>query len=331
MTLNQLRAFLAVARLGSFTAAAAELNMTQPSISELVRRLEEQYSLQLFARGPRRLSLTAAGSGLLPFAEQSVQAAEQADRSLRSLTSLTGGVAIFGLLRNANYYFLAQLIETFHQRYPDVRLKTVGLNSVEVAEAVTSGNLEAGLVVLPIDSEGLEVTPLIRSEVLFVSADPDRTATAMTIEKLAQMKLVLYDAHYGWRDPTRRQLQDRAQIAGVTLDAVVEVEQVESALGVVAAGGGDSIVSRVIVESSGFPAGLHTVGFAEPLFDTIAVVKRRGATLSPATRELSRLAQGILLTHADPADRIADLAPAEATEFEATRSPRKLKSGPPQP
>lgn len=307
MTLNQLRAFLAVTRLGSFSAAAESLGMTQPSISELVRRLEEEYGIRLFVRGPRRLSITAGGKELLPWAEQAVQAAEQADRSLRSLTSLTGGVAIFGLLRNANYYFLSQLIENFHARYPDVRLKIIGLNSVEVADAVIAGDLEAGLVVLPIDVDGLEVMPLIRSEVLFVSADPSRTAIPITIEALAATNLVLYDAHYGWRDPTRRQLQERAQLAGVTLDAAVEVEHVESALGVVAMGGGDTIVSQAIVSSGAFPVGLHTTRFADPLFDTIAVVKRRGAILSPATRELSRLAQAILLEHADPSDRIARL------------------------
>jgi DNA-binding transcriptional LysR family regulator len=305
MTLNQLRAFLAVTRLGSFSAAAEALGMTQPSISELVRRLEDEYGLKLFVRGPRRLSITAAGTALLPWAEQAVQAAEQADRSLRSLSSLTGGVAIFGLLRNANYYFLSQLIETFHARYPEVRLKIVGLNSVEVAEAVSAGDLEAGLVVLPIEAEGLQVLPLIRSEVLFVSADQGRTAKPMTIEALAETSLVLYDAHYGWRDPTRRQLQERAQLAGVTLDAIVEVEHVESALGVVAMGGGDTIVSQAIVSSGAFPPGLFTSRFADPLYDTIAVVKRQGAVLSPATRELSRLAQSILLENADPADRIA--------------------------
>lgn len=307
MTLNQLRAFLAVTRLGSFSAAAAWLQMTQPSVSELVRRLEEEYGVKLFVRGPRRLSSTTAGESLLPWAEQAVQAAEQADKSLRSVTSLTGGVAIFGLLRNANYYFLSQLIETFHERYPDVRLKIVGLNSVEVAESVISGDLEAGLVVLPLDVDGLDVVPLIRSEVLFVSADPASTAHPMTIETLAKKRLVLYDAHYGWRDPTRRQLHSRAQLAGVDLDAVVEVEHVESALGVVATGGGDSIVSQAIVSGAAFPVTLHTSRFAPPLFDTIAVVKRRGAVLSPATREISRLAQIILLKHANPEDRLAGI------------------------
>src|SRR4051794_2417417 len=121
MTLNQLRAFLRVAALGTFSAAAADLAMTQPSVSELIKRIEESYGVRLFTRGARKLVLTSAGEQLVPYAQQAVDAAEGADRALRSLTSLSGGVATFGLLRNANYYFLSQLLETFHNRYPEVR------------------------------------------------------------------------------------------------------------------------------------------------------------------------------------------------------------------
>jgi len=295
MTLNQLRAFLRVVQLGTFSAAAADLGMTQPSVSELIRRLEESYGVRLFSRGARLLVLTSAGEQLLPYAQQAVDAADGADNALRSLTSLTGGVATFGLLRNANYYFLSQLLETFHNRYPEVRLRVIGLNSVEVAEAVSAGELEAGLVVLPIDSERLTVTPLMRDEVLFASADPARTAEPATIESLAVPDLVLYDAHYGWRDPTRRQLAERAQLLGLTLVPRIELEHVETALGIVALGGGVTIVSSAVAKSKGFPEGIHTVGFAEPLYDTIAIVQRRGTVLSPATREIARLARRMLL------------------------------------
>ncbi|WP_234383969.1 LysR family transcriptional regulator substrate-binding protein, partial [Streptomyces sp. NRRL WC-3723] len=114
---------------------------------------------------------------------------------------------------------------------------------------------------------------------------------------LAAAKLILYDAHYGWRDPTRRQLAERAQVAGVTLSAVIEVEHVESALHIVARGAGDTIVSRAVAHSRTFPEGLHTIGFAEPLYDTIAVVRRQGTVLSPATQEITRLARRMLLAH----------------------------------
>lgn len=297
MTLNQLRAFLRVAALGTFSAAAVALGMTQPSISELVKRMEETYGVRLFTRGARRLVLTAAGEQLLPFAKQAVDGADGADRALRSLTSLSGGVATFGLLRNANYYFLSELLETFHSRYPGVQLRIIGLNSVEVAEAVAAGELEAGLVVLPIDAEGLSVTPLMRDEVLFASADASRTEHPVTVADLAATELILYDAHYGWRDPTRRQLAERAQLEGITLTPRIEVEHVESALAIVALGGGDTIVSRAVAESKGFPEGVHTAPFADPLYDTIAIIQRRGNVLSPATREIARLAQRMLLEH----------------------------------
>ncbi|RUQ99109.1 LysR family transcriptional regulator [Labedella endophytica] len=297
MTLNQFRAFVAVATLGTFTAAAAFLHMTQPSVSELVKRIEQAYGVDLFTRGPRKLTLTSAGNELLPFARQVVAAADGADAALRSSTSLLGGVATFGLLRNANFYFLSQLLETFHERYPKVRLRIIGQNSVEVADAVASGDLEAGLVVLPVENDGLHVTPLMRDEVVFATADPAKAASPMTIERLAESDLILYDAHYGWRDPTRRQLAGRAQLAGVDLTPVMEVEHVESALSIVARGGGDTIVSRAVARSRVFPDGLHTVGFEEPLWDVIAIVQRRDTVLSPATREIARLARRMMLEH----------------------------------
>ncbi|MBU2668132.1 LysR family transcriptional regulator [Actinoplanes bogorensis] len=298
MTLNQLRAFLAAARSGSFTAAAEEMRMSQASVSELVRRLEEEYHLPLFTRQPRRLVLTTAGEALLSYAEQSVAAADSADEALLALRSLGGGVATFGVLRNADYYFLTDLVKEFHQAYPKVHVRLVGQNSVDVAASVAAGQLEAGLVVLPIDDAGLRVRPLLRDEVLFASADPERLTDPMTTRRLAEARLILYDAHYGWRDPTRRQLAERAQLEGVKLDAMIEVEHVEAALRLVARGVGDTFISRAVAESSAFPDGVGTVAFAEPLYDTIALVQRESAVLSPATAEIARLAQGMLLARA---------------------------------
>jgi DNA-binding transcriptional LysR family regulator len=297
MTLNQLRAFLTVASCGSFSAAAIELRMAQPSVSESIKRLEQAYGVLLFTRGPRRLVLTAAGHELMPYARAAVDAVAGADVALRSLTSLSGGVATFGLLRNANYYLLSRLLETFTTRFPEVRLRVIGLNSVEVAEAVSSGDLEAGLVVLPIDSDGLDVTPLMRDEVFYASADAVRTAQPVMIRDLADAHLILYDAHYGWRDPTRRQLAERAKLEGITLEARIEVEHVESALDMVARGHGDTIVSGAVTSAPGFPEGIRTAPFAEPLYDTVALVQRSGAVLSPATREIARLARRMLLEH----------------------------------
>ncbi|WP_369215984.1 LysR family transcriptional regulator [Streptomyces flavofungini] len=294
MTLNQLRAFVEAERLGSFTAAAQAMDIAQASASELVRRLETELDAELFLRGSRTLTLTAAGAELLPYAQESVAAADSGTRAVRSLGSLGGGTATFGVLRNADYYLLADLVRMFHARYPAVRVRLVGQNSAETALAVAQGRIEAGLVVLPIDDDELAVTPLLRDEVFYVSASAERTSAPVSIETFARAPLVLYDAHYGWKDPTRRQLAERAQLAGVRVDPLIELEHVEAALKLAAAGVGDTIASRAVISGPSFPAGLRTAPFAEPLYDTIALVRRRGRPLSRATRELARLAEDTL-------------------------------------
>ncbi len=293
MTLNQLRAFLETARNGSFTAAANALGVSQASVSELIRRLEDEYAVQLFIRGRRRLVLTAAGQELIGGAEAAVSAADHASRALRSVQSLTGGVATFGVLRNADYYLLSGLVQQFNEMHGCVRVRLIGLNSVDVAASVSDGDLEAGLVVLPVDAEGLRVTPWASDEVMYVSSDPSHATLPVTVTDLANARLVLYDAHAGWRDPTRRQLADRANVAGVKLDPWIEVEHVETALNLVSLGVGDTIVSRAVLTSHD-PLHLHATTIDPPLFDTIAFIRRESVPLSPATRELARLARAML-------------------------------------
>lgn len=303
MTLHQLRAFLAAARTGSFTAAAAELTVAQASVSELIRRMEEELGTPLFGRGGRRLVVTPAGNELLPYATQAVAAVDGGTAAVRAMQTLEGGVATFGLLRNADFYLLSDLVEQFLERHPLVRVRMVGVNSVETAAAVTAGDLEAGLVVLPIDDEGLTVTPVLRDEVFYASNNPDHVRVPMTTRALSEARLVLYDAHYGWRDPTRRQLLERAHLAGLKLEPWIEVEHVESALDLVMRGVGDTIVCQAVLDSSACPTGLLTTPFAAPLYDTIALIKRENAVLSPATREFARLAQRTLMGRADLTSR----------------------------
>lgn len=294
VTITQLTAFLAALENGSFTAAAASLGMTQASVSELVARLERELDATLFVRGSRRLVPTAAAQELRPHAAQAVSAVQNGIDTIHSLASLDRGICTFGVLRNAAYYALADLAETFHHRHPNVRLRLVGINSAHVARSIARGELEAGLLVLPIDEDGLEVKPLFRDEVLYVSSTRPLDGGPVTISEVAEAKLVLYDAFAGWDDPTRRQLLERARLQGLTIEPSVEVEHVETALSLVAAGTADTIVSRSIAESEGFPPGIRTFPFAEPMHDTIALVQREGVLLSPATRKLAELAERML-------------------------------------
>jgi DNA-binding transcriptional LysR family regulator len=291
MTLQQLRYFLTAADRGSFSAAADALLLAQPSLSEQIRKLEAELGVALFTRAGRRLVLTEAGRMLRPHAERTLAAAEEAVESIKEVRTLTGGTASFGTFGSAHHYLLGGLVQDFRRRHPDVRVRVVGQNSAEVADAVRDGELEAGLVALPIDDGGLEVRPSISEENHYVSASPQRTAKPKTIEDLAAAPLILYDARWGPVDPMRRQLAERAQRAGVRLEPQIEVEYLTAALDLTARRLGDTIADPSVLVTRGYARKLSTVSLDPPLYDTFAFITRRNAHLSPATRAFLELAE----------------------------------------
>jgi len=265
--------------------------MAQPSLSEQIRRLEAELGVALFARVGRGLELTEAGRLFRPAAERTVAAAQEATESVREVRDITGGTVAFGTFGSAHHYLLAGLLQDFRTQYPQVRVRAIGQNSAEVADAVRDGQLEAGLVALPIDDRGLDVQPAMREEVLYISADPERLQEPMTIERLAESPLILFDARFGADDPMRTQLRERAQSAGVKLEPQIEVEYVTAALELAARGLGDTVTSQQMIRSRGLARKLGGVPFDPPLYDTFAFITRRNAHLSPATREFMRLAE----------------------------------------
>jgi DNA-binding transcriptional LysR family regulator len=286
MTLQQLHYFLATIEHGSFSAAAGTLHMAQPSLSEQVRRLEAELGVALFHRVGRGLVLTEAGEALRPHAEQVLAEVELAREAVADVRELRGGTATFGVFGSARYYLGAGVVRDFHRAHPDVHIRLVGQNSSQVVSAVRSGELEAGVVVLPIDDAGLEVVPVLRDELVACSADATRLQSSMSMRRLARGRLILYDVTYGAEDPTRRQLTELAQRDGVVLDIAIDVEDAEIALALATEGLGDTIASRGTLHAQGrsLSRKLGWVPFTDPIYDHFAFVWRRGARLSPATR-----------------------------------------------
>lgn len=292
MTFQQFQYFLAAIEHGSFSAAADALHLAQPSLSEQIRRLEAELGVALFVRAGRRLVLTEAGRALRPEAERTIAAAARASASVAEVRELTGGTATFGTFGDAPSWLVANIVAGFRRHHPGVRVRIVGLNSSEVADAVREGQIEAALVALPIDDDGLDVRPVMDDEVLYVSADAARVRTPVSIEALAAAPLILYDSRWGSEDPTRRALLERAQRAGVRIEPAIEVELMRSALELAARGLGDTVVARrSTLRRRALPSALHAIGFADPLFETLAFITRRGTPRSPAARELIALAE----------------------------------------
>ncbi|WP_222119145.1 LysR family transcriptional regulator [Microbacterium sp. 1.5R] len=288
MTLRQLLYFLGAADLGSFTAVAARMQVTQPAVAEQIRQLERFLEIDLFVRLGRGLRLTPAGEEFLLHARRVVAAAEEATNSVAEMRGLLGGTVTLGVFGAPAHYGFAGLIRDFAAAHPEVRMRLKGRNSSEIADAVRAGDVEAALVVLPVDDKGIDVEPIARDEVLFVSSRPESVAQPKSIVDFASGSLVLYEAQYADDDPTRRQLAERAQAAGIRLENHFEVEHLDTAVQLAASGLADTYVPRAVTQSSSFPENLVTCSFAPPMYDTFAVITRRGVRVSPATRELLR-------------------------------------------
>jgi LysR family transcriptional regulator, cyn operon transcriptional activator len=300
MTLQQLTYFLAAAQHGSFTAAADVLRLARPSVSEQIAHLEAELGVALFVRTGRRLELTDAGRLLRPEAERTLAAAGDASDVVRRARTLAGGTASLGTFSTAEHLLLPGLVEDFAQRHPEVAIRVVGQNSRELEDAVRAGRLEAGLVALPIDDEGLEVSPAVAQfEVVYASARRDGLNRSVTIEQLGQAVLVLPEARWGDEDPTRRQLAERAQRAGITIRPRIEVQHAYAALELAARGLGDTLVTRALIDGLGYGDRLAGVRLDPPLHEVFAFISRRNVRLSPATRALMALAEHHLAQRSD--------------------------------
>ena len=126
---------------------------------------------------------------------------------------------------------------------------------------------------------------------MVVSRDPEHVAEPVTIERLAELPLILYDAQFGADDPMRRQLVERAQRAGVTLGPSSRSRTWRRRSGSPRAGIGDTVVSRAVLRDGAGSAALHVASFVEPIWDTFAFIARRDAPLSPATRAFVELVE----------------------------------------
>ncbi len=302
-SLHQLRCFLATYEHGSLTAAAAELGYAQPSISEQIKSLEKSCGAQLFRRVGRGVVPTTVADTLRPHAERTLAAADEARRAVASVTTLETGTIRFGMFGTVRLYAGAGLVADVLRAHPGVRVELIGQNSNEVQDELRRGRLEAAMIAVPtVSSEGMTVTPVARDELVYISADPDRLTSPVTAQRLARASLVMPETTWRADDSTRIILRQMMHETGHNPQTRIEVEDVETAVELVGLGLADSVIPRGAAEQL-LPrlapnAGLTTLRPRQ--FDTLAIVHRAGATLSPAARLMIDLATKRIQSVAEP-------------------------------
>jgi DNA-binding transcriptional LysR family regulator len=303
LSLHQLTCFLATYEHGSLTAAAEELGYAQPSVSEQIRSLEKSLGVQLFRRVGRGVVPTTVADALRPHAERALAAVDEARQAVQSVKSFETGTIRFGMFGTARLYAGAGLVADVLSRYPGVRVELIGQNSMDVQEDLRRGRIEAAMIAVPtVASEGLDITPVARDELVYISADPGHLETPVTAHRLSLASLVMPETTWRADDSTRKVLRQMLHETGRNPQTRIEVEDVETAVELVGMGFADSVIPKGAALQL-LPRLAPTAGWVSlrpRQYDMFAVVHRAGATLSPAARLMIDLATTRIQDIAEP-------------------------------
>ncbi len=303
LSLHQLTCFLATYEHGSLTAAADELGYAQPSVSEQVRTLEKTLGAQLFRRVGRGVEPTTVADTLRPHAEQVLAAVEEARRAVQRARTLQTGTIRFGMFGTARLYAGADLVADVLERHPGVRVELVGQNSSDVMEDLRRGRIEAAMLAVPrVTGDGMTVTPVARDELVYVSADPERLTSPVTAQRLARASLVMPETTWRAEDSTRIVLRQMLHETGRNPTTRIEVEDVETAVELAGRGLADTVIPRGAVDQllPRLAPGAGFVSLRPRQYDTLAIVHRSGAVLSPAAQLMIELATRRIQSIAEP-------------------------------
>ncbi|MEZ0112034.1 DNA-binding transcriptional LysR family regulator [Catenulispora sp. EB89] len=187
LDLRLVRYFTVVADLGHFGRAAEELRVAQPSLSRQIQRLEQQIGARLLDRTPRGTRLTAAGEQFMPRARALLRLAAQAAAAARSAAE-PSRISIGGL----PYVRIDEAVRELRARNPDAEVRVVELAWNEPRQALLDGRVDVAVTRLPIDAEGLRVTPLYKEPRVLVVPLNHRLAReeSVTLDAFADEPLI---------------------------------------------------------------------------------------------------------------------------------------------
>ncbi len=160
MEIYQLRTFLALARLGHMTRAAEQLHLTQSALSKQLKALEEELGVMLFERGSTGMTLTRAGTRLLPVAERTLGCALELQGMAQGLRGEIAGRLRLGTVIDPEYLRIGDVLGQLMQYFPMIEVKLSHGISGWVLDRVTGGELDCGFYLGRVDVSTLEAVPL---------------------------------------------------------------------------------------------------------------------------------------------------------------------------
>ena len=303
-TLHQLQILGAIARYGSFTRAAAALELTQPTVSQQIKRLTQTIGMPLFEQLGKQIYLTAAGQEVLgasamiseKFAELEIAIDELRGLKQRRIDLVASTTA---------KYFVPRLLGTFRRKHPDIELALHITNQEGVLARLAKNQGDLYFTGRPPSDLEIELRPILDNPLVVVapSNHPLAGKTNIAIKELATEPFIFREAGSGTRSVVEHFLAENR----VAVDVVIELSSNEAIKQAIAGGLGISVLSQHSLDletQNGLLTILNVEGF--PIHRHLYVIYPNGKQLSVAAQTFLdfSIAEGKQIIEQFSADRI---------------------------
>jgi len=203
MDIRHLEYFTEVARHKSFTKAAQVLHITQPTISKMVKTLEDELGVTLICRSAKQIELTDAGQAVFSQAQQVLASFQNLTSKLADVMNIKRGRIRIGLPPIASSSLFPRVIGEFNKAYPEINLQLIEVGSKMVKKGVTEGTLDIGVVCsLPTEQDNFEVLSFIEDPLMLIVNPEHRLAEREKVDfaDLKEESFVLYREDFSLHD-----------------------------------------------------------------------------------------------------------------------------------
>lgn len=182
LDIHKLRIFVFVARLGSFTRAAAMLHMTQPTVSQQVAGLEGALGVQLIDRNTRHMRLTAPGEVLFEYGERLLKLANEALAAVQSEAGLAKQLLKLGVGHTLATYILPGILSRYRAAHSDYRVKLTVGNTGELLALLSTGEIDVALVGSPAEHPDVTTSVFMHDQLVLIVSPQDEWASHQSID-----------------------------------------------------------------------------------------------------------------------------------------------------
>ncbi|MFO0254825.1 MAG: LysR family transcriptional regulator [Betaproteobacteria bacterium] len=279
-----LQAFARIAELGSFHQAAEALHLSQSALSRRISKLEQGLGVRLLDRTTRKVRLTAVGRDFLPQARRLIEELAQSLDGLRDMAKRGAGQVSVACVPTAAFTVLPPVIRDYSAKHPDNRIRILDLHANEVLQAVQGGDAEFGLTLSGADAPEIEAEALFEDPFVLACHPDHLLARRKTVKwaELEQHRVITVGRLSG-----NRALLDFGLPGNLPRQRWTYEVQHSFSTGLALALAGIGVIAVPELALAGQrDARLVSRPLVEPrLTRTLAVIRRRGVTLSPAAQE----------------------------------------------